>query len=299
MRSQKDRWIDLLRESTQQGATELHLKAPQRPMLRVGGALIPTDVPPLSPNDTQAAAYALCTLANENLQLAEVRECSFSFGLERVGRFQVYLYRQRGSLAVVIRPVRTDVPTLTELGMIADPDEFFLEPGLVIVGGLNRSVFRAALVDHYNHTHCGHAAVIEERLTFLHTDDRAIVTQREVGTDVADLPTGIHDASRMGIDLLVIGDLKTPAAVEAALEIAEGDTPVIASVGATNPSDAVWWITRMFRGEHKATVEERLRRVLNSVTAISPAQHIRRPLGTPVDEAPLPNMRLRKSLMAN
>jgi twitching motility protein PilT len=297
MRNQKDRWVDLLREAVAAGADELHLKAPQRPMFRVSGGLLPSDHAPLTAHDTQAAAYALCALANATVSLADVREQIFSFGLDRTGRFQAYLYRQRGSLALVVRPVATQVPTLDSLGSQVDPDEFFLEPGLVLVSGMRRDAFRAALVGQYNRTHCGHVAIVESRLRYLHQDQRAIVTQREVGADLADLPTGIRDAPRMGVDLLVTDDLDTPGAVRAALDIAEGDIPVIASVGAPSPEDAVWWVTRLFTGEEREVVEERLRRVLNSATAVQPSVHLRRPL-RPADEAPLPNIKLRKSLLA-
>lgn len=265
----KETMVRLLKEAEAQGATEIHLKVPGPPIFRVDGRLTPTKQPRLTPRDTQEAAFSLCAMAQIEVPVGQIADYEFSFGVHRVGRFRAYLYRQRGSLAVVVRRFQTRVPTLLDLGVDLQLERFVGARGLVLVVGDRRTELLAAMVAAYNARCRGHVVCLEAPLTYLHRDAAALISAREVGSDVPSYAAGIDQAMRVGVDLLVVGDATGADCVERLLQAAEDGVPVIGAVGAPTAELAGRWMSRAFFGEHRETVEERLDLVLRAVASLS------------------------------
>lgn len=263
----RDAIVKLLRAAADKGATEIHFKVPSRPLLRVEGALTPTELPSLTPRDAQEVVFALCSLAQKELAVANITDESFSFGLNGVGRFRAYVYRQRGSLSAIVQRVNTQSPALYELGVDDKVETMVGKTGLLLLCGDNRHALLGALISSYNARIRGHAVVLEAPLNYLYRDAVATIAQREVGVDVPTYATGIRQAIRIGADLLCIGEIEEPETADAVLAAAEWGIPVIATVSAPDVTQAEWWISRMFRGEQRSDTEKRIKDQLNAIVS--------------------------------
>lgn len=266
MRVTRETVMEWLREASSKGAHELHLKVPNSPLLRTGAGLLPSREPPLTPADTQAAASWLLQLAKVELGLAQVTDHEFSFGVSGLGRFRVSLYRQRGSLAVILRPMRFDIPRveafeLSENGV----GEMLSTPGLVLVCGPNREEVFASLIGSYNRSFQRHAVVLEHQLVFLHRDKQAAISQREVGVDVESYDAGIRSALRQRAELIAVGDVFDQRTAEAVLTASERGLTVLASVAAPEAKLAPEWLVRTYEPERFKVEQRRVKMVLTAV----------------------------------
>lgn len=267
----RDAMLKLLRECSDLGATELHFKVPNRPLMRLSdGALVPTRHNQLVPADTTAAVFALCALARIELPVASLRDHEFSFGINGLGRYQALVYRQRGTLGAVVRRVNTNIPPLDQLGIPADLEAEVGEPGLILVAGERRTEVLHALVNSFNGRSRAHVVIVETPLTYLHRDAMAAISHREVGVDVPDYQAGLEQAVRINADLLAVGNIPDQETANRLLWAAESKCPVIASVAAPTAGEAIWWITRMFFGEQRADTHRRLDAVLKAIVAVNP-----------------------------
>jgi len=270
----RDTMLRILRDAAEQGAEEVHFKVPNRPLLRMAsGALVPTRLSALAPADTKAAVFALCALGHLELPVAQITDHEFSFGINGLGRYRAYVYRQRGSLGAVVRRVNTRVPPIESLGLNGEIDRHVGVPGLTVVAGTLRNEVLHALIHGYNGRARAAVWILETPLTFLHRDGMAAISHREVGTDLPDYGTGVSQAMRLGADLIAVGDVPDAVTAEKVLEAAERQMPIIASVGAPDAAQASWWLARMFYGQHRDDVERRIDAVLRSVIAVSDPAH--------------------------
>lgn len=267
----RDTMLRILRDASEQGAVEVHFKVPNRPLLRLdNGTLVPTRLSALTPADTKAAVFALCALGHLELPVAQITDHEFSFGINGLGRYRAYIYRQRGSLGAVVRRVISQVPPLTELGV--DPgkvDGLVGQPGLTLVSGIHRNELLHALIHGYNARSRAAVWILETPLTYLHRDAMSAISHREVGTDLPSYATGIQQALRLGADLIAVGDIPDAATAERVLEAAERQVPILASVGSPDAAQTPWWIHRLFYGQQRDDVDRRLDSVLRAVVSVT------------------------------
>jgi twitching motility protein PilT len=268
----RDTMLRILRDASEQGAVEVHFKVPNRPLLRLeNGTLVPTRLSALTPADTKAAVFALCALGHLELPVAQITDHEFSFGINGLGRYRAYIYRQRGSLGAVVRRVISQVPPLTELGLDDSVDRLVGVPGLTLVSGVHRNEVLHALIHGYNARSRAALWILETPLTYLHRDAMSAISHREVGTDLPSYATGIQQAMRLGADLIAVGDIPDADTAERVLEAAERQVPVIAAVGSPDAAQTTWWIHRLFYGQQREDVERRLDAVLKAVVSVTDA----------------------------
>ncbi len=268
----RDTMLRVLREATEGGAQEVHFKVPNRPLMRMGnGVLVPTNMAPLSPADVKAAVFALCALGHIEIPVAAITDYEFSFGINQLGRFRAYIYKQRGSLGAVVQRVNTQVPSLSELGLDAGVERFLGRPGVLFVAGQQRIEVLHALVHGFNARERANVLILETPLTFLHRDAMAAIGHREVGTDVPDFRTGIVQGLRVGANLIAVGDLDSAETADTVLLAGERQMPVIAAVGAPTAEEVPWFVTRMFFGQQREDVQRRLDRQWVGTIAVSHA----------------------------
>lgn len=276
MAATRDSLVRLLRQMIDEGGTEMHFKVPAPPLMRQDGRLVPTRMAVLRPADVQVLVQHLCELGNRQVVVSQLQDVEFAFGINGMGRFHVSLYRQRGSLGACVRRIPIEPPTLVDVGLGIDTARLVGRPGLTLAAGPMRQDVLHAMVSEYNANLRGHAVVLESPLHYLHRDATAAVVQREVGVDVASYADGVRHAVRLGADLLVVGELDTPDAVEATLTAAESGLAVLAGVGAPESELAFWWITRQFFGEHRLVVERRLE-LVHQATVVHPGARAAHP----------------------
>lgn len=206
-------------------ARDVHLKVGQPPGARVRGDLVYFRLEPIKAEDTEAVAHHVIGDAEVLRELTTLREYDGSYEAPGVGRFRVNVYRQRGTLAVVMRFIPFDVPTLEQLGApaacqsLAEKDR-----GLVLcvgAAGNGKSSTLAAMVNHMNRTLARHIVTIEDPIEFLHTDDRCSISQREIGHDTKSFASALRAALRQDPDAILVGEIRDAETMEIALKAAE------------------------------------------------------------------------------
>lgn len=274
MRYDREGLIRLLREAREAGATDLHLKAPGRPRFRVLGDLIQTPYPSLRPDDAQRLAQAILDLAKREVPLAGVTDLRIGFGLHREGRFRAHIYRQRGSLGLVVHRMALEPPSLVDLDAAPSlVDDVWGGAGLFLVTGRrDRLRLLAGLIDGYNQRFPGCLFTIEDPLEFLHKDARAVIAQREVGVDVLSVAEGLEGALRADCDGLVATDLPDPESAELALRMAEDGRPVVVGLAGCPWEEAGRVLLRRFPARREAEIRDRLERCLKGVVYVDGAR---------------------------
>ncbi len=233
----------VLKSAVQRGASDVHAKAGDVFRARVDGALVPLTKQRLTTAQTRALAATFAGLTLDDPLLDTLRDFDCSWGVPGVGRFRVNVLRQRSSFMVVLRVIPFSVPTPEGLEL---PDAVLrfaeAERGLVLVtgpsGGGKTSTI-AAMVHHINRSTARHVITLEDPIEFLHRDLTGSITQREVGTDTEDMATGIQAALRQDPDVLVVGELRDPLAMERTVRAAESSLLVLASIAAPDAASAL------------------------------------------------------------
>ncbi|MEL6342812.1 MAG: ATPase, T2SS/T4P/T4SS family [Myxococcota bacterium] len=285
----------LLKDSLTAEASDIIFKVPGRPMFRSGDRLVPTPYPELKPDDAFRIARALLQMASKEIPLNTMDEIEFAFGVSKIGRFRTHMYKQRGSLAIVVHRISLHSPTLADLGASDDAGRIaWGGPGLTIVTGQRKRLhLLAALTQDFNINFPGHLVSLEDPIEFLHRDRRAIVSQREIGVDTSSFIEGLKSVRRESPDAVIIHDMPNPETAEAALRYAEDGQNVVASIAGCRASEAARWFTRMFPVHREEEISERLCFALRGVIAeskdkVSVIPASRALLRAVLERAPLP-----------
>ena len=240
------------------------------PQVELQGQLVPIQVPglrPLTADDTRRIAADL--IDNNKQAVNLLREqgfCDISYGLSGVARFRVNVFIQRGSCAVVMRVIPTEIPTLASLGL---PDELAaiteLREGIVLVTGpraSGRSSTLAALLDRINEQRSCHIITVEDPIEFLHNHKRATVHQRELHSDTPTFALGLNAAMRQAPQVILVSELRDRGTMEMALEAAETGHLVLSSLNTMDPAKTIERVLGMFLSSEQITTRSRLAKTL-------------------------------------
>lgn len=221
-------------------AGDVHLTAGKPPGARVRGDVVYFRADKLRPEDTEAIARLVL---GPQVQLAELTERVTTYAAGALGRFRVVAYRQRGALALTLRRIPAEVPSLAELGLPASLGVLVEEArGLVVVAGCARqgkSSTLAAMVGHLSARHAWHLVTIEDPIELVHEDGRASVSQRQVGTDTASFAEGLRAALLADADAVMLSAIDGPMTLDAALAVVEAGGLVLAPLSARSVAHAL------------------------------------------------------------
>ena len=243
---------ELLAKMVEVGASDLHLKVGSPPVVRIAGDLHPTKLPALLPDDTITYAESIFT-PKASATFRATSEANFAYGRREFGRFRVNVFRQRGSVGVVMRRVLHDLPSFEELGLPPALGHLRTEKsGLVIVAGpasSGKTTTIASMIDYINRTRAVNIVTFEDPIEVVHADQMSIVSQREIGMDTESYATALENVLRQDPDVIVIDRMNDAATVRAVLAAAEMGHLVFACMSTI---DAVETITRIldFFPEH-------------------------------------------------
>lgn len=261
---------ELLRRAVTVGASDLHLTAGAPPTARIDGRLQPLAEERLPAAAVEAAFRALGGEERAR-ELAAAGQVAFSHGLPGAGRFRVHAFRQRGAVALAIRVIPGEVPSLAELGLPAVLGELALRPaGLLLVAGTpgsGKSTTLAALVRHVNEHRPAHVITLEHPIEYLHAHQRSLVHQREVGQDAPDFAGALRAALRQDPDVIVLDQVPDPETAAAALLAAESGRLVLAAVHAPSVPLAVERVVEAFPPHHQPQARAQLAAVLQGAAA--------------------------------
>jgi twitching motility protein PilT len=223
-------------------ASDLHMKVGEPPVFRVKGHLVRAKAPPI-------AFAQLTNMFNEIMGPKEKREleelggADFAYSIRGIGRFRVNVFRQRGSLSLAARAVKTDIPTMEQLNL---PPGVKVIPsydnGLVLVCGVTgagKSTTLASIIQVINQTEPCHIVTIENPIEYLYTDAKAIVNQREVGIDLPDFGNGLRHVLRQDPDVILVGEMRDAETFESALMAAETGHLVFGTVHSASAAQTI------------------------------------------------------------
>jgi len=214
----------LLSKALAANASDVHVKVGQPPGARVRGDMVYFRVDKVKPEDTDALARILVAPRGID-DVSTIREFDTSYAAPGIGRFRVNIYRQRGSLGIVMRSIPLKIPTIEELGLPAPIKAFSeLDRGLVLVvgaAGNGKSTTLAAMLGHINQNLPKHIVTIEDPIEFLHVDSRSGVSQREVGIDTESFATALRASLRQDPDVILVGEVRDEETLEITMQAAE------------------------------------------------------------------------------
>ncbi len=242
---ERQRLDDLLQEQVERGASDLFLKAGQRPCLRIDGEIITLDYAELTMDDTHSIATQLMT-DEQAEDFKRVPEMDLAIGVRGVGRFRVNLMRQRGSTGLVFRSILNPNFSFEELNLPPVVRELSEKRrGLTLVTGTTgsgKSTTLAAMINHINHVRRCHIVTVEDPIEFLHQDEAAIISQREIGFDTKSFGDALKHVLRQSPDVILIGEMRDLETISTAIAAAETGHLVLSTL---HTMDAVQTVERI------------------------------------------------------
>ena len=224
------------------GGSDLLISVGTPPRLRRDGLLEPVDGKPLTPAMVECMLHGLL----DDRQWGELRarrDIDFAFTWRGLARIRASAYFQRGSLSAAFRMLPLQIPTFEELGVPAAVRGLVeRQQGLILItgpSGSGKSTTQAAIVDHINRHRACHIVTVEDPIEYVHEHRRAIVDQRQVGTDTPSASKGLRAVLREDADVVLIGEMRDLETISATLSIAEAGRLVLATVHTNEASLAV------------------------------------------------------------
>ncbi len=251
----------LCRFAVESNASDLFIKAFSPPALRVHGRIVPTDLPALSPEETERLANSIMT--EEQIErFKEYHELDLAFTLGDVARFRCNIYMQRGTYSMVLRIVPLEIRSIEELGLPKSLEEIIRpKQGLVLVTGptgCGKSTTLAAMIDLINRTRHCNVITVEDPIEFVHEDKLAIISQREVGIDTESFYDAMKYVVRESPDVILIGEMRDAETMRVALSASETGHLVFSTVHTTSAADTIERIVSIFPPHEKQQICLRL-----------------------------------------
>ncbi len=238
-----------LKLMVEKNASDMFLTAEAPVYIKVEGQLYPLGNAGLPPGMVKKIAYSLM---DEGQVPAFERdlEANMAIALPDKSRFRVNVFKQRGEVGMVIRAIRSAIPTIEELRLPQVLKQIIMAPrGLVLlVGstGSGKSTTLASMIDHRNSTSTGHILTIEDPIEYLHKHKKSIVNQREVGMDTHTFHNALKNAMREAPDVILIGEILDQTTMEAAIAFAETGHLCLATLHSNNADQTIERILNFF-----------------------------------------------------
>jgi twitching motility protein PilT len=268
--SSEDYFRQLLSKALAAGARDVHLKVGQPPGARVRGSLVYFRIDRLRPEDTEAIARHLVRDPAALEHLEALQEYDTSYAVVGLGRFRVNVYRQRGTLAVVMRAIPLTIPTFEQLGAPAVcKDLAEKERGLVLcvgAAGNGKSSTLAAMIGHMNRTMPRHIVTIEDPIEYLHADDKCSVCQRELGIDTQSFANALRASLRQDPDVIQVGEIRDFETMDICLKAAETGHLVLSTLHTPDVARTMNRVIALSEGDNDE-IRERLADALQGIIA--------------------------------
>jgi len=240
---------DLLRTMVKKDGSDLFITAGAVPSMKLDGEMKPLSNQALSPQHTQILVASIMN-DKQRAEFEETQECNFAISLPGVSRFRVNAFTQRGSVGVVLRVIRSEIPVFEDLNLPPILQDIAMtKRGLVIfVGatGSGKSTSLAAMVGHRNQNSNGHIITIEDPIEFIHNHINCIVTQREVGVDTETYEVALKNTLRQAPDVILIGEIRDRETMEHAIAFAETGHLCLSTLHANSTNQALDRIINFF-----------------------------------------------------
>ena len=261
----------LLRRAVELGASDIHLKVGQPPMLRRDGAIGPLpECPELNDQHLLATLEAVTRLTPERLKsFHETGDLDIAYTVDGLPRFRVNAFRQRGAISFAFRVIPREVPSFEQLSLPDGVRRLANEQrGLVLVTGATgsgKTTTLAAMIDHINSTRQQHIVTIEDPIEVIHADRGCIINQREVGLDTENFAQALRRVLRQDPDTILIGELRDAETAHTALQAAESGHLVFSTMHTIDAAETVGRMIEFFPPAKQQQIRSVLAGVLRGV----------------------------------
>ena len=272
MENYQDKLKELLVTTAKQNASDLHIGVGRRPIIRVDGSLVPIQKENIiTPEEAEGLVLSLLTPTQKERFLKE-KQLDFAYSLEDKARFRVNVYFQKGFMAAALRLIPTRIRTLEELNLPPILRDFArLSQGFILIvgpAGHGKSTTMAAILDEINHARNEHIITVEDPIEYLFTQDKCIISQREVGNDTESFSSGLRTILRQDPDVLMVGEMRDSASIATAMTASETGHLVLSTLHTNSASQTVDRIIDSFPPEQQGQVISQLSATLVAIISL-------------------------------
>ncbi|WP_313126603.1 type IV pilus twitching motility protein PilT [Proteiniclasticum ruminis] len=258
----------LLKEVMDLGASDLHITVAIKPTVRIHGDLMELDYPKLLPEDTEYLCNQILSGHHKEAFLQN-GEVDLSYTYPGIARFRVNVFKQRNSMAMALRAIPTEIPTLEQL-MLPDVLHTLAKKrrGLILVTGptgSGKSTSLAAMINYINKTRKEHIITLEDPIEYLHRHEMSMVNQREIGADSKSFSSSLRAALRQDPDVILVGEMRDLETISTALTAAETGHLVLATLHTVGAAKTIDRIIDVFPPFQQGQVKVQLAGVLEGI----------------------------------
>lgn len=257
--------------TARQNASDLHISVGRKPTLRVDGILVPLQREAvLTPEDSQGLVLAMLSPERKEKFLKN-GDVDFSYAFEDKARFRVNAFFQKGYMAAALRTINAEIKTVEDLNLPPILHEFTkLNQGFVLVvgpAGHGKSTTLAALLDEINHKRTEHIITVEDPIEYLFTQDRSMVSQREIKSDSPSFDIALRSILRQDPDVIMIGEMRDPASISTAMTAAETGHLVFSTLHTNSASQTIDRIIDSFPANQQGQITSQLAATLVGIVS--------------------------------
>ena len=265
--------IQVLKSAIEQKVSDIFIVSGAPLSMKIGDRIVGIDENKMMPADTEECIRAIYELADHrNIDaLLESGDDDFSFSIRNLGRFRCNAYKQRGSLAAVLRVVVFELPDYTTLGI---PDTvinlYQKNKGLVLItgsAGSGKSTTLSCIIDKINKNRNSHIITIEDPIEFLHKHDKSIVSQREVAHDTKGYVSALRAALRQAPNVILLGEMRDYETITTAMTAAETGQLVLSTLHTVGAANTIDRIIDVFPSNQQQQIRVQLSMVLQAVVS--------------------------------
>ena len=264
--------LQSLQDAVTQQASDIFIIAGGAMSAKVDGRIYPLREARLLPPETEAMVTEIYHLANRSMEkYLRTGDDDFSFSVPSLARFRVNAYRQRNSMAAVVRVVSFDIPNWQNIHILPQVmDIANLTSGMILftgTAGSGKSTTQACIIDKINQTRDCHIITLEDPIEYLHRNNRSIISQREVAIDTADYLSALRACLRQAPDVILLGEMRDAETIRTAITAAETGHTVIATMHTKGAINAIDRVIDAFPAEQQSQIRFQLATVLRTVVS--------------------------------
>lgn len=261
---------DILREAVERHASDIHITAGRPVIFRIDGDLREMDANKLTPEEIEETVAPLFADNNRLVETMEqTGEIDFAYSLPGKGRFRVNVFKQRGTLAMVMRLLPYKIPAPRELGLPAAVQELCQRKrGLILVTGATgsgKSTTLASMINMINRTYSKHIITLEDPIEYMHRHEKSIVNQREVGDDTSSYAGALRAALREDPDVILVGEMRDLDTIQTAITAAETGHLVFSTLHTNSAADTINRVIDVFPPHQQQQIRVQLASVIECV----------------------------------
>ena len=268
-KNKENGYHELFEVMVEKGASDLHLRVPSPPVLRIDGELKTLeDLPPITDKDVEMLLEHIVTPEQMNTFLTEL-ELDFAYSVPGLARFRGNALRQRGTISLSFRFVPYDVPSIDALELPQICRNLILKrKGLILVtgpSGSGKSTTLAAMINHLNENDSRNVITIEDPVEYLHSNKKCLIAQRDLGNDTKSFSTALRHALRHDPDVIVIGEIRDLDTVSTAITAAETGHLVIGTLHTVDAAQSINRLIDIFPHGQQQQIRFQLSEVMEAI----------------------------------